>query len=126
MRDKANTLIIGFDEPLARWACDRIPWADYGPTMRAVGVSAGPEASDRLLAVCVYHNYIPPKQIDGKTWFGICEISFAADSPAWASRLCARNWVHVTTTPVHTPKSMPFAKPPRRWATTVWKIAPCM
>lgn len=95
MRDKANTLIIGFDEPLARWACDRIPWADYGPTMRAVGVSAGPEASDKLLAVCVYHNYIPPKQIDGKTWFGICEISFAAESASWASRRTISNLLRI-------------------------------
>jgi hypothetical protein len=32
----AHTLLFGFDEQLARWACDRIPWAEYSPTMKAV------------------------------------------------------------------------------------------
>lgn len=87
----SHTLVIGYDEPMARWACERIPHLPYSPTMRAVGVAEGPEAADRLLAACVYHGFIAPQQIAGKTWYGLCEISFAADSPRWATRLTISN-----------------------------------
>ncbi len=82
----SHSLIYGFDEQLARWACERIPWLGYSPTMRAVGVADGQEATAALLAVCVFHGYIAPQTIDAKTWYGVCEISFAAASPKWATR----------------------------------------
>lgn len=91
----AHTLLFGFDEQLARWACDRIPWADYNPTMKAIGVADGPDASSKLLAVCIYHNYIPVKIINGKPWYGICEITFAADSPRWATRTTISNLLRI-------------------------------
>jgi RimJ/RimL family protein N-acetyltransferase len=91
----SHALIWGFDEQLAKWACQRIPWLSYSPTMRAVGVAAGPTASDALLAVCVYHGYVAPSVIDGKTWYGICEISFAADSPKWATRRTINNLLSI-------------------------------
>lgn len=81
-----HTLIYGYDEKLARWACERIPHLAYDETMRAVGVATGAEASADLLAVCIYHNYYQPRVIDGKTWYGLVEISFAARSPKWALR----------------------------------------
>jgi RimJ/RimL family protein N-acetyltransferase len=91
----SHTLIYGFDEQLARWACDRIPWAEYNPNMRAVGVADGDDASAQLLAVCVYHNYAPIKMIDGVPWYGICEIAMAAASPRWATRRTITNllWI---------------------------------
>jgi len=95
MRGTGNTLVIGFDEPLAKWACNRIPWLDYNPAMRAVGVADGPDASAKLLAVCVYHGYVPKKIIDGKPWYGLCEISFAADSASWASRRTISNLLRI-------------------------------
>ena len=91
----SHTLLFGFDEQLAKWACDRIPWADYHPSMRAVGVADGGGASDDLLAVCIYHNYVAPKVIDGKTWFGTCEISMAARSPRWATRTTIKNLLRI-------------------------------
>ena len=91
----SHTLIFGFDEQLARWACDRIPWADYSPSMRAIGVATGPDASADLLAVCVYHSFIPTKMIDGKPWYGLCEISMAAASPRWATRRTISNLLRI-------------------------------
>lgn len=91
----SNTLLFGFDEQLARWACDRIPWAIYSPTMRAVGVSDGPDEKAQLLGVCIYMNYQPTMQIDGKPWYGVCEIGFAARSPRWASRRTISNLLRI-------------------------------
>lgn len=87
----SHNLIFGFDERLARWACERIPHLPYSSSMRAVGVADGPDASAKLLAVCIYHNYAAPFEIDGKTWYGLCEISFAAESPRWATRRTITN-----------------------------------
>lgn len=91
----SHTLLFGFDEPLAKWACERIPWATYDPTMRAVGVADGAEADAALLAVCVYHGYIPARVIDGKPWYGLCEISMAAASPRWATRRTISNLLRI-------------------------------
>ena len=91
----SHTLIFGADEALARWACERIPWLPYSPTMRAVGVFDGPTLNDRVLAVCVYHGYIQPTQINGQPWYGLCEISFAAASPKWATRRSINNLLSI-------------------------------
>lgn len=91
----AHTLIFNFDEPLTKWACARIPWATYTPSMRAIGVADGPEATDNLLAVCIYMNYMAPTQIDDKTWFGTCEIGFAAQSARWATRRTINNLLSI-------------------------------
>ncbi len=91
----SHTLLFGFDEQLARWACDRIPWAEYNPTMKAVGVADGGDASANLLAVCIFHNYTAPTMIDGKQWYGTCEISFAAKSPRWATRRTISNLLRI-------------------------------
>lgn len=81
-----HMLIYGYDEKLARWACERIPWMAYHDTMKAVGIATGGEADSQLLGVCVFNNYYAPQVIDGKTWYGLVEISFAAASPKWATR----------------------------------------
>lgn len=71
---------------LLEWAARRIPWMAPHPAMKALGVVEGPDLSYPLLAVCIYHNFTAPREIDGKTWYGTCEISFAAASPKWATR----------------------------------------
>lgn len=93
----SHTLLFGFDEQLARWACDRIPWATYDPgvMVRAVGVADGDAADAALLAVCVYHNFIPSRPLRGSNWYGICEVSFASASPRWASRRTISNLLRV-------------------------------
>ena len=91
----SHTRVFGFDEQFARWACDRIPWLSYSPAMRAIGVSDGKDAASPLLAVCIYHGYVAPQVIDGKTWYGLCEISFAAASPRWATRRTISNLLQV-------------------------------
>ncbi len=91
-----HTLLFGFDQELSKWACDRIPWAEYSPAMRAVGVASGPDATDKLLAVCLFYNYTPPYiGPNGKTWGGVCEIGFAAASPAWATRRTIKNLLNI-------------------------------
>ena len=75
-------LIYGHDEALAKWCAMRIPHVGelgFG-ACKAVGVATAPlgEPGAKLLAVCVYHNWIPI--------YGVCEISFAASSPRWATR----------------------------------------
>lgn len=75
-----TALIFGHDEHLAAWCAARIPHvgkAGFGPC-RAVGVATGTRPDDKLLAVCVYHNWHPD--------YGVAEISFAASSPRWATR----------------------------------------
>ena len=90
-----RSYIFGEDEKLCRAAAARIPWMEYNPSMRAVGVATGPNADDRLLAVCVYHNYIGPKVILGETWYNSCELSFAAFAPMWAKAATVRNLLKI-------------------------------
>lgn len=65
-----------FDGPLVEWAAEHIPDAPKDPFGEAVAVGVASEG--RLLAVCVYHNYVPEHHR--------CEISFASTSPRWARR----------------------------------------
>lgn len=72
-------LVHGADTDVMRWVAERIEHIDaaealpFGP-FRAIGVVV-----DRaLVAGCVYHNFVPR--------YGTCEISFAAESPRWATR----------------------------------------
>ena len=71
---------------LVEWAAKRIPWMAPSRYMRALGVTEGADLSYPLLAVCIYHNFTAAREIDGKPWYGTCEISFAASSPKWATR----------------------------------------
>lgn len=80
------TVIYGHDEALGRWACDRIPWADYNPHMRAVGVADGTDASATLLAVVTFGDYRAPRMVNGVEWYNTVECGIAASSPRWASR----------------------------------------
>jgi RimJ/RimL family protein N-acetyltransferase len=70
-------LVFGHDADIAEWTASRIPHvgdADtFGP-MAAVGVAD----DEHIVAGCVYHNY--------RAEYGICEISFAAATPKWATR----------------------------------------
>ena len=73
-------ILTGRDELFAKWAAKRIHNvgdAGFGPC-RAVGIATGKEASDRLLAVFVFHDYQPR--------FGTVQLSGAAADPHWASR----------------------------------------
>ena len=91
----ALTIVYGHDEPLARWACERVPWADYNPDIRAVGVADG----DELLAVVTFFGYAKPKEIAWEkfpqydhfghhpgVWYNTVECGIYARSPRWASR----------------------------------------
>jgi hypothetical protein len=92
-----HTLIMGpeFNEPLSKWACRKIPWSDYSPSMRAVGVADGAGADARLLAVCIYHNFRAPMQVRGETWYNSVEITFATDTPRWATRRTIRDLLKI-------------------------------
>ena len=79
-------VIYGHDEPLARWACARIPWANYHPDMRAVGVADGMAADSQLLAVVTFFDYRAPAMVNGAEWYNTVECGIAASSPRWASR----------------------------------------
>lgn len=71
-------LIFGQDAAMAKWAAGRIPHvgeAGFGPC-RAIGV--GDVGKRRLYAACVYHNLIQQ--------YAVCEISFAASTPRWATK----------------------------------------
>lgn len=80
-------------EAMVRWACERIPWMSFSPTMRAVAIGdVQPDGAVDHLAVCLFHGFVPPSDIDFKDGrgprpaYGVCEISFAARSPRWATR----------------------------------------
>lgn len=83
------------NQALLEWAARRIPWMKPHAAMKALGVVEGPDLSCPLLAVCIYHGYTEPEQIDGKTWYGTCEISFAAASPKWATRRTISNLLSI-------------------------------
>lgn len=70
-------LIVGQDEALGRWAVSRIP---HVGSVEALGEYAalGVADDERLLAVCIYHRWVPE--------YASCELTFAADSPRWATR----------------------------------------
>lgn len=80
---------------LLEWAARRIPWMAPHPAMRALGVIEGPDLTFPLLAVCIYHNFTECREIDGKPWYGTCEISFAASSPKWATRRSISNLLRI-------------------------------
>jgi len=90
-----HTLLFGFDEQFAKWACDQIPWAAYNSNMRSVGVADGNGPDAKVLAAIVYHNYIPPKMINGKEWFNTIEVTFAASSPRFATRRTITNLLNI-------------------------------
>jgi RimJ/RimL family protein N-acetyltransferase len=70
-------LVVGQDEALGRWAVSRIP---HVGSVQALGEFAalGVADDERLLAVCIYHRWVPE--------YASCELTFAADSPRWATR----------------------------------------
>lgn len=71
---------------LVEWAAKRIPWVVHTSGMRAVAVVDGPDMSCPILAVALYHTYLPPKKVYGETWYNTVEMSFAAVSPRFATR----------------------------------------
>ena len=78
-------ILTGKDELLGRWAAAKIPAigdVKFFGEFKAVGVTTGTEANDRLLAVCVYHDYQPK--------YATCQISFASADPRWVSRQTVR------------------------------------
>ena len=107
-------LVFGRDEVLIEWAARQMPLIRdgkaFGPA-KAVGVSAGPDPSDRLWAVCVFHGYDPG--------FKVCQISMAAANPRWASKDTIRQllaipfvqygcWKVFTTTPHTSERTIDF------------------
>jgi RimJ/RimL family protein N-acetyltransferase len=78
------TLLTGNDEIFAKWCGKRIPnvgEAGFGPC-RTVAVATGKEASDRIMAVFVFHDYQPK--------FGTVQLSGAAIDSHWVSRSTVR------------------------------------
>lgn len=71
---------------LLEWAARRIEWMEPSNSMKALGVVGGPDLSYPLLAVCFYYNFIKKRTINGASWYGLCEIGLAADTPRWATR----------------------------------------
>lgn len=72
-----NTLLFEADDFVGQWVVERIPHlpsvADLGP-FKAIGVVNG----GAMLAGVIYHNYLPAH--------ASCEVTFAADTPRWATR----------------------------------------
>lgn len=83
------SLIFGQDEKVAAWVARHIPHvgdAGFGPC-RAIGVAARIGGEPRFVAGCVFHNYIAD--------YGVCEISFAAVWPGWATKPAIRGLLSV-------------------------------
>lgn len=95
---REHVLLFGYDEKLARWACGRIPWAEYSSGMKAVGVASGPNEDSQLLAVVIYHAYYAPKMVNGVEWYNTIEMSIAAASPKWATRGTVKNLLNIAFT----------------------------
>ncbi len=73
------------NKALLDWMGQRIPHMTTRAA-QAVGIIEGPDLSFPLMAVCAYHGFVETMTIDGKPWYGLCEISFAARTPKWATR----------------------------------------
>lgn len=73
------------DEMFARWAARQIPHVgreeNFG-SYRAIGITTGFEATDRLMAVIVFHAWDKEHRN--------CQITGAASDPRWASRATLR------------------------------------
>jgi len=69
--------IHGQDALVAEWVAARIPHIG-GPDAFGPHATVGVANDDKLIAGIVYHNYLPR--------YGHCEISFAADTPRFATR----------------------------------------
>lgn len=80
-------MITGQNAEIGAWVAARIPAmadaAEFG-AYEAVGVE---DAEGRMLAGCVYHNYVRR--------YASCEISFAADTPRFATRGVIRGLLSV-------------------------------
>lgn len=78
-------IITGNDEAFGKWAAAQIKLIgtpDKFGKYRAIGVATGTNVDDKLMAVAVFHEYIPE--------YGTCQISFASADPRWASRQTVR------------------------------------
>jgi len=72
-------LIFDQGTGLAAWAAAKLPYVGpqgFGPCA-AIGAASGPLLSDQLLAVIVYHDYLPG--------IGTMQCSLVATSPKWAT-----------------------------------------
>ena len=80
-------MVTGPKEAIGAWVAARIPHiesaADFG-AYEAVGVQ---DADGRMVAGCIYHNYLRR--------YANCEISFAADTPRFATRGVIRGLLSV-------------------------------
>jgi RimJ/RimL family protein N-acetyltransferase len=73
-------LIFGHDQALAGWAARKIPHVGevgFGPCV-AIGIASGPDSDDKLLGVCVFHDWIPS--------YGTMQCSMVATTPRWATK----------------------------------------
>ena len=73
------TLIFNQSPGLAAWAAARLPHvgrAGFGPCA-AIGAASGPLLSDELLAVIVYHDYLPG--------IGTMQCSLVSTTARWAT-----------------------------------------
>jgi RimJ/RimL family protein N-acetyltransferase len=70
-------LVVGHDVPMASWAVEQIP---HVSDLDAIGPFAAVGVEDRgeLVAACIYHRWVPE--------YASCELTFAAQSPRWATR----------------------------------------
>lgn len=83
-------ILTGRDELFAQWAAARIPHIEkvenFGKYV-AVGVATGNQASDKLLAVVIYHDFYPK--------YGHCQISVVAADARWVSRSTIRGLLSI-------------------------------
>ena len=81
-------IIIGHTEKMAALAARKLSFSRRGFGLcQAVGVATGPNPKDKLLAVCVYHDFQPE--------FGTCQVSIVSWSPKWAKRGIIRALLHI-------------------------------
>lgn len=74
-------LIVDRDELLVPWAAKRLRHVGDARLLqpcKAMGLSTGPLPGDRLLAVVIYHMFVPQ--------YRSCMVSIAAASPKWCTR----------------------------------------
>ena len=79
------SIITGKDQLFGAWAATRIKHIGRVENLGkfvALGIATGTTADDKLLGVCVFHDYYPD--------YGHCQVSFASADPRWASRQTVR------------------------------------
>lgn len=71
-------VVGGADRVIGQWVAERIPHVAHVDALGKFAALAVVDDAGEIVAGCVYHNYVPA--------YGVCDITFAADTPRWATR----------------------------------------